>query len=551
VTHPNASVALASTVLDELRRHGVSDVVVAPGSRSAALSMSSLSMGFDVHVELDERSAGFYALGLAIGGALPVIVTTSGTAVANLLPALVEADLSNRPLIVLSADRPPELLDRGANQTIEQRGIFGSRVRWEFDPGPAEDRPESNSLWRSMVSRAVAAAVGVTGRPGPVHLNLPFREPLVPATDDGRTAGSRFTSPTVGRPDSRPWSPVPARQVWTLDRVPEPERTLVILGDTAGRVDVDLRDVAFVAEPHSGRRDGHALTGLHHLASHPGAGRWIPDRVVTIGRVGLSRPLSSWLAGVPTTSVDPSGRWLDPTSRAERVVRRAEVPVADAEWLASLRAIDEAIGRAVASEIDDLAEITEPRLARDAARAVPDGGRLIVASSMPVRDLDLFMDVAIPVHSNRGASGIDGFVSTVLGLASTSGGPVVALAGDLSMLHDSNGFLLSERPDCVFVVIDNDGGGIFSFLPQADYPEGFERIFGTPHGRSFERFAEFHGLGFAKVEDPDRIRPTVEAAVQETGISLVVARTDRAANVGVHRRITGVAHAAIDDALNR
>ncbi len=550
MTHPNASVALASTVLDELRRHGVSDVVVAPGSRSASLSMTALAMGFDVHVELDERSAGFYALGLSMGGALPAIVTTSGTAVANLLPAVVEADLSNRPLIVLSADRPPELLDRGANQTIEQRGIFGSRVRWEFDPGPAEDRPASNSLWRSMVSRAVASAEGAVGRPGPVHLNLPFREPLVPATDDGRTAGARFTSPTEGRPGGVPWTLAPDREVPALERASEHERTLVILGDAAGRVHVDLQAVAFVAEPHSGLRDGYALTGLHHLATHPRAGDWLPDRVVTVGRVGLSRPLSMWLADVPTTAVDPSGRWLDPTSRAEGMVRRVAVPAADPEWLASLRSIDDVIGRAINSELDGQSEVSEPRLARDTARAVSPGGRLIAASSMPIRDLDLFMDVAMPVHANRGASGIDGFVSTALGVASTAGGPVVALAGDLSMLHDSNGFLLSERPDCVFVVVDNDGGGIFSFLPQADYQDGFERIFGTPHGRSFERLADFHGLGFAVVDEPDGIQSAVATAMQEPGISLVVAKTDRTANVGVHRRLTQVAHHAIDDLLS-
>ena len=547
MTHPNPSVAMAETVLDELRRNGVRHVVIAPGSRSAALSMTALSLGFSVHVEIDERSAGFFAIGLSFGGSPAAVVTTSGTAVANLLPAIVEADLSNRPLIVLSADRPPELLDRGANQTIEQRGIFGSRVRWEFDPGPSEDRPDSGPLWRSMASRAVASATGATGMAGPVHLNLPFREPLVPATDDGRTAARPFVSDTAGRPDDEPWTVAPKPNPAVLPRSDVPERALVLLGDTAAPIELDLDGVAHVAEPHSGLRSSAALTGLHHLASHPDADRWLPDRVVTVGRVGLSRPLAGWLAGVPTTAVDPSGRWLDPRARATSAVRVASIPTADPDWLDELRAVDRAIAHSVSSELDGMEEVTEPRLARDTARAAASDCRLVVASSMPIRDLDLFTDIDLgDVYSNRGASGIDGFVSTALGVASTPGGSVVALAGDLSMLHDSNAFLLADRPDCVFVVIDNDGGGIFSFLPQAGYPDGFETVFGTPHGRSFERLADFHGLGYRPVTGPEHIQATVAAAMAESGITLVVARTDRSKNVGVHRHLTDAAHSAID-----
>ncbi len=547
MTHPNPSVAMAVVVLDELRRNGVAHIVIAPGSRSAALSMAALSMGFEVHVEIDERSAGFFALGLGMRGIPAAIITTSGTAVANLLPAVVEADLSNRPLIVLSADRPPELRDRGANQTIEQHGIYGRRVRWEFDPGPAEDRPGSNAVWRSMVCRAVATARGLEGgMPGPVHLNLPFREPLVPATDDGRTSAAPFSSATDGRPGGEPWTHAGERAVWGLPRSDDPKRTLVVVGDTAGGIDVDLTGVAFVAEPHSSRRSSEALTGLHYLSTHRSRDRWLPDAVITVGRVGLSRQLGNWLSGLPTTAVDPSGRWLDPASTAARVVRQAPVPPAEPTWLEALREIDRSVRAAVNAEIERWEEVSEPRIARDTSRAIR-GGRLVVASSMPIRDLDLFMDVEVEsVMSNRGASGIDGFVSTALGVAATAGSPVVALAGDLSMLHDANGFLLRDRPDCVFVVVDNDGGGIFSFLPQADYPEGFETVFGTPHGRSFERLAAFHGLGFGEVSRPADLRPAIDDALGEPGVSLVVARTDRTVNVAHHRRLTEVAHQAID-----
>ncbi len=538
---------MASVVLDELRRNGVEHIVIAPGSRSAALSMTALSMGFEVHVEIDERSAGFFAVGIGSQGLTAAVVTTSGTAVANLLPAVVEADLGNRPLIVLSADRPPELRDRGANQTIEQSGIYGGRVRWEFDPGPAEDRPGANGLWRSMVCRAVSAARGLGGgMPGPVHLNLPFREPLVPATDDGRTSAVPFASATDGRHGGAPWSDAGDRVRWRLSRSDDPERTLVVVGDTAGEVDVDLAGVAFVAEPHSNKRSAEALTGLHYLATHRLRDRWMPDAVITVGRVGLSRQLGNWLGGLPTTAIDPSGRWLDPSASATRVVRRGPVPPAEPDWLEGLREVDRAVRSALNDEIDRWEDVSEPLIARDTARAA-SRGRLVVASSMPIRDLDLFMDVQVgSVMSNRGASGIDGFVSTALGVASTPGVPVVALAGDLSMLHDSNGFLLAERPDCVFVVVDNDGGGIFSFLPQADYPDGFETVFGTPHGRSFERLAAFHGLGITEVGRPAGLQAAIEAATDEPGISLVVARTDRTVNVAQHRRLTEVAHQAID-----
>jgi 2-succinyl-5-enolpyruvyl-6-hydroxy-3-cyclohexene-1-carboxylate synthase len=538
---------MAAVVLDELRRNAVEHIVIAPGSRSAAMSMTALTMGFDVHVEIDERSAGFFALGLGAHGSPAAIVTTSGTAVANLLPAVVEADLANRPLIVLSADRPPELRDRGANQTIEQHGIFGGRVRWEFDPGPAEDRPGSNALWRSMTCRAVASARGLYGgMPGPVHLNLPFREPLVPATDDGRTSAEPFGSTTAGRPDGAPWSEAGESLRRHVARSDAPERSLVVIGDTSGELDVDLEGVAFVAEPHSNKRSSEALTALHYVATHPRRERLMPAAVITVGRVGLSRQLGNWLSGLPTTVIDPSGRWLDPSASATHVTRHGSVPVADPEWLEHLHEVDREVRRAVNAEMDGWADMSEPRIARDAARAARRR-RLVVASSMPIRDLDLYMDAEVEsVMSNRGASGIDGFVSTALGVASTRGAPVVALSGDLSMLHDSNGFLLADRPDCVFVVVDNDGGGIFSFLPQADYPDGFETVFGTPHGRSFERLAELHGLGVREVAQPADLEAAIEAAAAEPGVSLVVARTDRTVNVARHRRLTEVAHEAID-----
>ena len=548
MTLPNASVAMATTILDELDRHGIRHVVIAPGSRSAALSMTALAMGFEVDVHLDERSAAFFALGLGRVGRIAPVITTSGTAVANLLPAVAEADLSNTPLIVVSADRPPELRERGANQTMDQAGIFGSRTRWAFDPGPAEDTPEQVRLWRSMTSDAIARARGADGRPGPVHLNLPFREPLVPSSDDGRVATQPFRTPIEGRPGGAAWSEVSLPEAPRLPRSGEVGRTLVLIGDTGVPVEIDLDGVAYVAEPHSGHRGSGSLTALHYLATHASAEAFLPDRVIAIGRVGLSRQLSAWLADVPTLVIDPTGRWSGIATSDAGVGLQAGLPTADPTWLDELRAADEAIGAAVTIEMDGWSELSEPRIVRDTARAAADHhSPLVVASSMPIRDLNLFaVGVQNDVYANRGVSGIDGFVSTALGIAQGSETPVVALAGDLSMLHDSNGFLLEERPDCVFVVINNDGGGIFSFLPQAGYPGSFEKLFGTPHGRSFADLASLHGLTHIMLSDPAETTSLVRSALTESGISLIEATTERASNVLHHDRLTLAAHRALD-----
>ena len=550
MSHPNPSTAMAAVVLDELARNGIRHVVIAPGSRSAALAMTAAATSaFDVHVEVDERSAAFLAVGIGRATGVPaVVVTTSGTAVANLHPAVVEADLGAVPLLLLTADRPAELRDRGANQTISQPGIFGSSPRWEFDPGVAEDRPVSNGLWRSMVSRAVATADGRLGPPGPVHLNLQFREPLVPSSDDGRTSADPFESPTEGRVGRAPWTVVDRAGLPPVRVEGRPGRALVVAGDVGLPAGVDSGWLAIYAEPQSGLRSTATLSALHYLASHPSGGRLRPESVLRLGRTGLSRPLDEWLADVPTHVFDPHGRWLDPTSSAGALSTTAlTLQPTDPSWLQELAEIQRAVAASVNAFLDDTTVLTEPRVARDTARAVPPGGSLVVASSMPVRDLSVFMEPSeITVHANRGASGIDGFVSTALGVAIGGGAPTVALAGDLSMLHDANGLLLADRPDCVFVVVDNDGGGIFSFLPQANHPETFERVFGTPHGRDFADLARLHGIPHRPVSDSSDLEGAIRASLEAGGVSIVSVRTDRSHNVEVHRELTETAHRAID-----
>jgi 2-succinyl-5-enolpyruvyl-6-hydroxy-3-cyclohexene-1-carboxylate synthase len=594
----NPSHAQALVLVDELVRGGLTDVVLAPGSRSAALAMAVHDdPRVRLHVEIDERSAGFLAVGLgrATGRAAAVVVT-SGSAVANLHPAVVEADTGEVPLVLLTADRPPELRATGANQAIDQQRLFGGAVRWSVDVGVAEDRPGVVAYWRSTFARAWLTAAGAVGPAGPVHVNLPFREPTVPLADDGRSSvAGPFRQPLDGRSGRRPWV-VAGRGVTAPDpdlvrelavRIGAVERGLVVVGQTtvpAGPIYELARAAGWpvIAEPTSNARSGGlAVAHAHHLLAHPGfAGAHRPDLVVRIGRTGLSRHLAALLGPeVPQLLLDAHGTWHDPErALCELVVGDVATfaaAIADelaaptgSDWLDRWLAADARAAEALDLRLDADDEVSEPRVARDLGAGLPDGATLVVASSMPVRDLDQYLAprVGLRVLANRGASGIDGFVSTALGVAlgsggtwvgdpggvhggASGGGPVVALAGDLSLLHDANGFLLSpgaDRLDVTFVVVDNDGGGIFHFLPQAGFPGSFERVFGTPHDRDLADLARLHRLGYWRVDRASGLLPAVRAATEAGGIHLVHVRTDRAANVELHRQLT----AAVGDALD-
>ncbi|MFO7547800.1 MAG: 2-succinyl-5-enolpyruvyl-6-hydroxy-3-cyclohexene-1-carboxylic-acid synthase [Acidimicrobiia bacterium] len=570
MTLPNPSTALAAVLVDELSRNGVRHLVLGPGSRSAPVAMAAADHpDLGLHVHIDERSAGFAALGIGrASGAPAAVLTTSGTAAVNLHPAVVEADAAGVPLLVLTADRPPELRHTGANQTIDQIGLFGDAVRWFCEVGVAEDRPGSNPYWRSTVCRAVTEAFGHAGRGGPVHLNLAFRDPLVPASDDGRAVDRPFGSPTDGRPDGDAWtrrSRTGVGSVELSDRWTSVDRGLVVVGDLGGSpFGPTLSEIdglaarlgwPLVVEPPAGGRPPQTISTAHHLLGHPGfTRRYRPEAALVLGRAGLSRNLAGLLAGVPTVVADP-GTWSDPSRSAEEMlaawpsIRPGPAGSRDGEWRRGWLEAERVARTALDTALDAGDEPTEPRVARDVARAAA-GGRLVVASSMPVRDLDWFMAPGdVEILSNRGASGIDGFVSTALGVAAVSGHPVTALAGDLSILHDAGGFLVEPRPDAVFVVIDNDGGGIFSFLPQAGFPEHFEQVFGTPRGRSFERLAAFHDLGFRPVDGAAELVPAVTDAHRAGGVHIVVVRGDRARNVEVHRRLTDSVSQALDEWL--
>ena len=608
----NPSTALAVTLADELIRCGMTEAVLAPGSRSAPLAMELFARAqrgdLRLHVRIDERSAAYLALGLAKAGGRPVcVVCTSGTAAASFHPAVIEADESGVPLLVLTADRPPELRGTGANQAIDQIKLFGGAVRWFCEVGVPEERAGQAGYWRSLACRAWGLASGdAGGAAGPVHLNVAFRDPLVPdqAPDQvrgvpgnghrtlgpaapagvpaGRGAAGSGAEPLDGRPGGAPWVTFGgARTVAPLE-LPWTERGVVVCGDGAADPGAlcALAEAAgwpVLAEPSSGARRGpNALSGYEYLlGSPPFMAGHRPDLIVSAGRPGLSRlqtvlyrtAAAGRRAGPRARARRPArhvvvagqpGRWDDPsrtaTDVAPAVCLAAGSPGGgrDTAWLASWRQADAAARRAADGLLDAGDAVTEPRLARDLAAALPDGALLWAASSLPIRDLDHQMAprAGIRVLASRGASGIDGTTSAAIGAAlahqAAGGGPAVALIGDLAFLHDAPGLFTGPDepvPDLCLVVVNNDGGGIFSQLEQAAFggPDGpFERVFGTPHGTGLRALAAAGGLPYTRLERPGDLVP----ALAGTGLRVVEAGTSREAGTALRARLRRACAAA-------
>jgi 2-succinyl-5-enolpyruvyl-6-hydroxy-3-cyclohexene-1-carboxylate synthase len=568
----DAATAFARALVDEWARAGVSDACLAPGSRSTPLALALADEArVRLHVHVDERSVAFFALGAAKASGVPaVVLCTSGTAAANFHPAVLEAHHSRTPMIVCTADRPPELRDTGAGQTIDQVGLYGGAVRWFCDPGVPADRPGIGAVWRSIAARAATDASGPPA--GPVHLNLSFHEPLVPT-------GAGLV-PAPGRADGRPWTTTTraARtpDTATVERlaraVRENARGLIVAGWGTAASPAAVERLAstaawpVLADPLSGlRRDSHAVSTYEALLRVPGfADRHRPDLVLRLGATPTSKLLTNWLpADVPQLVVDPDDAWLDPGRGAGERLALDEDPLlvalsdelgpsarATSPWLDTWQAAEHTARSALDELFDGWETLFEGRVARDIVDALPDDATLIVASSMPVRDVEAF---ARPRHglrflANRGVSGIDGFVSTALGAAAVSSGPTVALLGDLCLLHDANGLLGAIRRDLdvTLVVLDNDGGGIFSFLPQAELPEHFEQLFGTPHGVHLAALAAVYGVSADRVEKAGDLPAALDSSVAAGGVRLVVVPTDRSDNVARHHE----AWAVVTDALN-
>jgi 2-succinyl-5-enolpyruvyl-6-hydroxy-3-cyclohexene-1-carboxylate synthase len=587
VTGPDPNALWARAFVDELARAGVRDVCVAPGSRSTPLVLAFAEHGgFRMRVHLDERSAGFFALGVGKAAGVPaVVLTTSGTATANLFPAVMEASQGETPLLVLTADRPHRLRDSDANQAVDQLRLYGPFVREFFEVAPpAAEGPALRHL-RALAARAVAGAVGLPA--GPVHLNFPFDRPLepVPGADDSAFAREHPLA-TRGRAEGAPYVNVTPRRPRVDDaeldalaeRLAAARHPVLVAGPGAEPKSVGaaaLRLAAatgapLLADPLSGARyarcdDTRALGAYDLFLREPGARAALaPDLVIRVGRSPTSSVALDWLAdcGAETHAViDPSHRWKDHLAAATHVLRGDAADAlgrladktrgrnGEGGWSAKWHALEEAAVAAVEQALQG--EPFEGAIARRVIEALPPGATLFVSNSMPVREVDAFGGApgsGLSVLGNRGASGIDGIVSTALGVAAGSGDPVVALVGDIALLHDSNGLLAARERDArvVFVVVNNDGGAIFHFLPVRAHEPHFTPLFATPHGLEPARVAALYGLTHERVEPAD-VGTRVRAALGDASAGSVVieVRSDREANRRRREAVVESARAAV------
>ena len=570
----DVAATFCAALVDEWGRLGVTDAVVSPGSRSTPLALALAdSAAVRVHVVHDERSGAFTALGLGVATRRPaLLLCTSGTAAANFHPAVVEAHQAAVPMVVVTADRPPELQGVGAPQTIDQRHLFGSAVRWYCEPGPAA--ADGAPWWRDLARDSLRRSLGTT--PGPVHLNLAFREPLVGTAGALPPPGADRAGATVVGASGAAWGLVDEELGQTLAAVSN-RRGLIVAGArtavTAADADAvlalaDTLGWPVLADAPSGCRRTHprVVTTADVLLRHDGfAAAHRPEFVLRLGALHSSRVLGEWLArsGAVQVGIDRHGlvpdpdhvlSWSRPADPAEvcRQLAGARTEPAPAEWTrawadaeaTARRTLDEALGAGGVA--------TEPTTALDALAAVPADGVLVVSSSMPVRDLEWFAPARddVRVVANRGANGIDGVTSTAVGVALTWT-PTVLLTGDVAFLHDTNALIGLRRRGVplVVVVVDNDGGGIFSFLPQADAlePERFEQLFGTPHGIDVAAVAEAHGVAAERVTSRAGLRAAINGAFTRGGVRVVAVTSDRAANVAVHRDLFSRVADALDE----
>jgi 2-succinyl-5-enolpyruvyl-6-hydroxy-3-cyclohexene-1-carboxylate synthase len=575
----NRNTALASAFAEELARCGVRHAILSPGSRSTPLALALWRQAeIETTVIVDERSAAFFALGAAQASGAPVVILcTSGTAAANFHPAICEADHAAVPLLVLTADRPPELRGVGAGQAIDQLKLYGSSVRWFCEVGTHEADDDGLLHYRSTACRAFAAARGEPC-PGPVHLNFPLREPLAPLPQDGAVTA---TDPLArnGR-DSRPLTAVTPIDMepsqFLLDEVAGHIAEADIGVIVAGRqLDPELREplvhlaraagFPILAEPTSQLRCGphdraYVITAYDLLLRDERFRETAsPDLVLRFGEMPTSKPLRSWLAdsGADQIVVDPFGGWNEPTRKAAAILRAdptelaagwaarlGEDRPAPAMWLEAERAAREAIE----AELSDADALTEPSLQLALGAAYGDGELVYTASSMPIRDQEAFLpatDADVTFLCNRGANGIDGLISSGIGAAHATGKPTTIVTGDLGLLHDVGGLvaLRDVSTPVRIVVIDNDGGGIFHFLPQEQALDGdeFEALLGTPRGVDVSKAAALFDLPHRSLALVTELSDALA-----TGTGLIEVKVDRQANVDLHRRLADSVSAAID-----
>ena len=603
-------------MLEALAEFGLEEVEITPGSRSGPVVLASRSLpGLNARVHLDERCAAFFALGYGRTHLGPAaVITTSGTAVANLLPAVVEADMSDVPLVLITADRPPRLRGADANQTITQPGIFGDRVRFEADlPVPSRHELEGGGprSVREIARRAAQHALGPPG--GPVHLNVPFDKPLEPPSPEGLDLaapgeeGTLDLSAAVAVADGSvtprgPWRRRSEgrrrgrdQEAVLSSRLEVARRPMLVAGPSSdpgldGPAIVRFavaRSVPTFADPLSGARFDPAgggaspspvLGAYHHFLRLPEViERHAPDLIIRVGRTPTSTVLEAavaeWSDSIQVV-IDDGGHRKDHQGLADHylhasagavlgtlagdehadpVPKPSLTPDARA-WLRAWTDLEAATWAAI-EEVPPQPD-HEGDHAAALVRGLPAGATLFVSSSMPVRDVDAYARPAprgLQVLGNRGASGIDGVISTVLGCAAGGAWPMAALVGDIAFYHDMNGLLAARDPELnvVFVVVDNDGGGIFHMLPIRDFEPVFTPYFATPHGLDFLHAARMYGLPFADVATPEELEAAVAAAVTRPGTEVIRVRTDRDTNRLRHREVRDRVTRRLHELLNR
>jgi 2-succinyl-5-enolpyruvyl-6-hydroxy-3-cyclohexene-1-carboxylate synthase len=557
--------AVVGTFVAALVAAGVRHVCACPGSRSTPLAIEfARHADVKLWMHLDERSAAYFGLGLARAGREPVVLlATSGTAAANFFPAIVEANLARVPLVVLTGDRPHELRDNGAAQTIDQLRLYGQHVKWFFDLPEPDGSAQQRRLVTTLAARAVATSRAEPA--GPVHLNWPFRDPLVPAP--AGVVSRSAPGVVVHAPQLAPAAALVDDLALLLDRSP---RGLIVAGPDDNLPGV-AQSIVRLAERLGYPILADALSGLRRgvpddslivdtydafLRDRGSVSSLEPEVVLRFGALPTSKPLQQYLDGFPETRsilVDPGG-WREPSSQVSEVLHVDPGLLCQAlidavgerdpgEWRDGWARLNAATRRAIDSHLAELDELFEGKVFSCLADTLPPSALVYAGNSMPVRDLDTFLSrSSLPLRclSNRGANGIDGVVSSALGASAAGAGPVVLVIGDVSFYHDMNGLLAARKHalDLLVVLLNNDGGGIFSFLPQAEaVPENFELLFGTPHGLDFRPFVEGYGGEFVRVQDWSSFSAALTDGLQRGGLRVIEVPTERAHNVAQHRAV--------------
>ncbi len=579
----NVAYLYVGAFVDELARAGLRHVCLCPGSRSAPLALRLADHpAFKLWRHLDERCAAFFALGLAKAQRQPVLLLcSSGTAAANFMPAIVEAHAARVPLMVLTADRPHELRDTGAPQTIDQIKLYGPYAKWFVEMALPEATPDLLRYARTIAGRAVAESLAAPA--GVVHLNFPFREPLVPIAppdpplldDMSRAEGQPYVR--VITAPRQPEATFIAALRAELSFIPN---ALIVAGpqtdpdfpEALAQLSVSL-GYPILADPLSQVRCGpHDRANVidaydAFLRDANTVERLAPTMILRFGAMPTSKPLMLYLqrhASARQILIDGGGDWNDAARLASDVIHAdptlvcaaltggGRVAFATSDWLESWRTINQLTRRAMAAQVTAFEGLFEGRVFSELAERLPNGATCYVSSSMPVRDLDTFFpgnDRAIRFLSNRGANGIDGVVSSALGASVVSQGPLVLVIGDIAFYHDLNGLLAAKRHalNATIVLINNDGGGIFSFLPQAAHPEHFEQLFGTPHGLDFRPVAELYGARYHHATHWAEFRAAMSDSLHATGLNIVEVRTGRDRHVILHRQVWQAVAAALTD----